>query len=155
RFAWYLRCIQSLGQALAHAVNQAGDPSAQRARRDREARDLRLELLDTFETVAGSDEEMNRDLEAARGPSEKSAGSPRKPAARGPRWLAQADAPTKARSDACKFGQGDSDSARRAADALEKAHADVTATPQTPRDTPEVNRVEGRMLLEMREVKKY
>jgi hypothetical protein len=127
RFAWFLECIRDLYQALdaQRAARGSVGASKRQAGYAREAaRAAREDLLEALEMIVGGSEAERESLSAASGAArsnEEIARSLRSLADLAEGWLKE-----RAAGDATLEGKG------------------------TARDAPAVNRIEGRLLLEMR-----
>ena len=157
RFAWFLECIGALESARAQQAQEkdAGAPARYALEHAvSRALEVRRELLHALELLAGEADPYRGELDAARGKTTKPgdvASSLNDLARLGDAWLRRSDAESKALVSAVDLQRGDIDLAWSAAQSLEQALARASGVRLSDgRDTPSVNRVEGRVLLEMR-----
>jgi hypothetical protein len=157
RFAWYLACARAL--ADARAVQEAkGDTAAARraqvAKAEKTALDARRELLETLEELVDGDDAEEKALAVAAGTTEGSdriVASITALATLARAWLGRTEPHAKELVKAAGLHLAEVEAAEAAGEALAAASADKTMEGRVnPRDTPPVNRAEGRMLLEMK-----
>lgn len=159
RFAWMLECVRDLHIALEAQASAKGGVGASR-RQAGHAREsaiaARDELLEALGLLAGGKATMRAELSTAAGTTENAAAiarSLRELANLADAWLKHESPEAKALVSSVGLTPGDSDTARKAADALDAATGDATlGGKESARDAPTVNRAEGRVLLEMRTV---
>jgi hypothetical protein len=157
RFAWLLTCIAALDDARDAQLAADGSPRAARDRIVRvtaAAKVAREDLLDALTTIAEGHEADEQALAAAAGSVTGTFAllrSLRGLALLGREWLGRDSEEAKALAASVSLSLADLDVAEEAADALEVASGDRTMEGRiTFRDTPSVNRAEGRVLLELR-----
>jgi hypothetical protein len=159
RFAWLLECIRDLSEALEaqRAAQGSVGASKRHASSVKEAAlQARDELLETLEILVGGSAGERGALSTATGTTESPASiarSLRDLAELAEGWLKRDTEEAKALVTSVDLATGDVDTARRAAEALDRAVGDSALEGKSvARDLPSVNRVEGRVLLEMRTV---
>jgi hypothetical protein len=157
RFSWFLSCISALIEA--RALQSAGGSAAAEkkvllAQAEVRAREARKELLATLsELCDGNDAEEQRLAEAA-----GTADTPSRViasitalAAFGRGWVERSDEMGKELVASVGLTLAEVEEAEATAEGLSKAGAEKTLEGRViPRDTPPVNRAEGRVLLEMK-----
>jgi hypothetical protein len=157
RFAWFLECLVGLLDARAAAAADTKKASTTRdgaSALEATARAVRNDLLAILEDLAGEADDDRAALDAARGGSTSRAeiaASLASLADLAAGWLACHDASSRALVAASGRQQGDGDRARAASATLVSASSGAALGGRVdPRDTAAVNRVEGRVLFEMR-----
>lgn len=160
RFGWYLECVTRLGAALEDQASTYGMAGSARRLQERtfaEARLLDEELRRTIREAAGeipglrdevaklpppgdTPDEVTQALEAL--------------AARIEAWHAREDEVLGTLLMSYNLSAGDAGQAREAALRLTRAYEDTRGDRVESRDSPTVNRIEGRVLFEMRTVKR-
>lgn len=156
RFAWFLECLRDLSESIEAQRSGKGSPSAARersARAQRTALAMRDELIEALSVLAGGDVLERRVLEAASGTTETPealASSLRALCRLAEGWLERESPSARALVASVDLTAADLDAARAATHALAFATYEATHGVRSDRDAPAVNRVEGRVLLEMR-----
>jgi hypothetical protein len=157
RFAWFLSCARALDAARAEQQGRGGAAAASKARAQQaEAAALaaRADLFETLEELADGNDHDQEALSAAAGTADRPdriAASLRSLAALGREWLARDGAAAKELAMSVGLSAAEIDTAEAAAEALDAAGAGATLEGRVVvNDTPPVNRVEGRLLLEMK-----
>ncbi len=157
RFAWFLECIAALDAAREAQLAAEGSASAAKGRAARAlatAAETRDDLLDALTTIAQGNPSDLHALETATGSSAnagKLAASLRGLTGLARSWLARPEENARVLAASVGLGTGDVDAAEAAGDALEAASGDKTLEGRTlVKDSPSVNRAEGRVLLELR-----
>jgi hypothetical protein len=158
RFAYYLECLQALHDAIVaeetkRAQRGEARDSAQTARE--EALEVRQELRSTLRTYAGGRKEERAAIAKAYGTidtDDNLAGSLKKLADLGEKWLGRKDESSRILAENTGLTKDLVDKARRCAGALTAKGADVSLEGRaTVKDTPAINRIEGRFTWEMLE----
>jgi hypothetical protein len=157
RFAWFLECIAGLSDARAQQETRGGAVATSKLlaeQAQRTALASREALFETLEELVDGNADEEKALRTAAGTTE----SPDKigasitalaQLARG--WLGRKDGSSKALVEAVGLTLAEVESAESARAALASATAGATMEGRlTPRDTPPVNRAEGRLLCEMK-----
>lgn len=157
RFAWLLTCIAALDDARDAASAAEGSTSAAKeraARAELAAKIARDDLQSALEAIVCGNDADETALETASEPIRGTASllrSLRGLAQLGRELLGRDSAEAKALADSVSLSLADIDAAEEAANALEMASGDATMEGRLAfRDTPTVNRAEGRVLLELR-----
>lgn len=157
RFVWFLGCIRALldareEQQVAHGNTGAAKDRAARAQKAAVA--AREELLETMEALVEDHDEGEAALARAAGGTDKPdaiVDSIRAIAKLARGWLARKDDEAAALVESVGLTLAEVEAAEAAADALADAGTDRTIEGRVVvRDTPPVNRAEGRVVLEMR-----
>lgn len=158
RFAWLLECILALVDARA-AQEAEGEPvpavRAGAARAVEAAKDARAELVDALETLHEGDAPALKVLATAaaavRNDDEALADSVQAVATLARGWLGRMDAESRALVASVGLTLGEVESAENAAATLAASVGATTLAGRLDfRDSPVVNRAEGRVLCEMR-----
>jgi hypothetical protein len=156
RFVWLLESLQALASAIE--AQKTGVGSVEEARKRAEnaynaAAAMREDLLLVLGTLAGDTEADRNALETARGKvtdANTLAASLKSLATLAGQWLKREDAAAKALVESVDLTKADIDKAHRDADELIAATSSASVEGKREvRDTPPVNRIEGRVLLEM------
>lgn len=157
RFTWFLECVGQLidaREAQASAGDTTGLARAREERARKAALAARTELIEALETLVEGDAEAEAALDGTVGSVEKNdalVSSLRGLSSLAGEWLARSDAASRALVESAGLSLHEVGAGEEAADALIAASADKTLEGQViVRDVPEVNRAEGRVLLEMR-----
>lgn len=158
RFAWLLECILALVDARAAQEVEGGsvpDVRAGAARALETAKNARAELVDALETLQEGDAVAQKALTTAasalRNDDEALADSVQAVATLARGWLGRTDAESRALVASVGLALGEVESAENAAAALGAAVGAKTFAGRLEfRDSPVVNRAEGRVLCEMR-----
>jgi hypothetical protein len=157
RFAWLLENVVALLDARAADRAAAKTASATRdgaSGVEGAARAVRNDLLAMLDDLAGEAPADRAALDAARGGAhsrEETAASLGALADLAAAWLARKDAAARALVAASGLAQGDVDRARAAAVALVSASSSTVLGGRVDaRDTAAINRIEGRVLFELR-----
>jgi hypothetical protein len=157
RFAWFLQCIGKLAQERALQEAGSSGPAAMAAARDR-ARTAalagRTEVVDSLEELVEGDEVEEEALSAARGETsnpDRIVASIRSLCTYARGWLARPDQLSRDKVAMSGLTLAEVEHAEQAAATLVNAGAGKTLEGAViVRDAPAVNRIEGRVLLEMR-----
>lgn len=157
RFAWYLECVRKLAEARTLQQAKGGAAVVLKTAVDqamKAALAARKEVVDSLEELVEGDEVEEAALSGALGSTDRpdrlveSMGSV---CAYAHRWLARTDAASKTRVKWAGLTLAEVQSAENAAATLAQATAGKTLEGAViVRDSPAVNRIEGRVLLEMR-----
>jgi hypothetical protein len=156
RFTWFLECVRDLGDAIEaqRSGNASPDVAKERAARARStALAMREELIEALSVLAGGDILQRRVLEAASGTTdtpEALASSLRALCRLAEGWLEQESPGARALVASVDLTPADVDAARAATHALAFVAHEAAHGVRSDRDGPAVNRVEGRVVLEMR-----
>ena len=157
RLAWFLECLAELDRARAEqGGGKGGDAVVLRATAEQSmgvARAVHDDLASTLETLIGGHDVDRAALHQAK----VDAGSPARMidslsalAKIGDAWLRRTDGESKALVASVDLTRGDVDLAWATAAALKDASDRATGKRASGHDSQPVNRVEGRVLLEMR-----
>jgi hypothetical protein len=156
RFTWLLECLLEL--AIARDAQKTAQGSVGAVRRLEEqaraaALETREDLLEMLGELAGGVEADVEALRTARGTTKDNAAlatSVRALAGLADGWLKRKGETDRALVAATGLTEAHAQAARRAAGVLDRASRDKAAEGRVePRDTPPVNRAEGRLLREM------
>ncbi len=157
RFGWFLECTGALAEARAEQQGRGGAAAASKAlalKAESAALTARADLLETLDELADGNPQDQAALSAAIGSTDRPdriVASLHSLVTLARSWLARDSATFKALADSIGFSSAEIDAAHAAAEALAEATAGATLEGRiVPRDTPPVNRVEGRLLLEMK-----
>jgi len=161
RFAWYLECLERLHEEIATERGRRAKVDAARSAvgsaRD-EALKTRKRLEARLHTIAGAREAEREELSAAMGTTDTDdhlAESLRALSKLGHTWLGRADEESKVLCESAGLSQAEIDEALRCAKALSSSASEAQLEGNAhPKDSAAVNRVEGRMLWEMREARR-
>jgi len=157
RFSWYLECVGKLASERTLQQTKGGAAVVLKAvveKATKTALDTRGELVDSLEELVEGDEAEEAALSGALGSTDRpdrivtSIGTL---SAYGRQWFAREDAASKKKVEWAGLSVAEIEAAENAAAALAQAAAGKTLEGAViVRDSPEVNRIEGRVLLEMR-----
>lgn len=157
RFAWFLACVRALADARELQRTQGGGALASRAQAEKSekaALAARNDLLETLEELTDGNAPEQKILTAATGMADRpdrivlSIGSLAKLARD---WLNRSDGASIELVQSVGLTLAEVESTEKAAEELAAATADKTMEGRvTTRDTPAINRVEGRLLCEMK-----
>jgi hypothetical protein len=156
RFAWFLECLRDLAEAIEAQRSGNASPDVARlraARAQTTALAMREELIEALSVLAGGDVLQRRLLEAASGATdtpEALASSLRALCRLAEGWLEHESPGARALVASVDLTAADIDAARAATHALAFATYEAAHGVRSERDAPAVNRIEGRVLLEMR-----
>lgn len=157
RFAWLLTCVAALDDARDAQQATDGSTTAAKdraARAEATARALREDLLDALTTIAEGNPDDERALATATGSlmgAPALVASLRGLSALARAWLDRDTEDAKVLAASVSLTLADVEAAEAAAGALEEAAGDSTIEGRAAvKDTPSVNRAEGRVLLELR-----
>jgi hypothetical protein len=155
RFIWFLECLRTLATTIE--AQKMGLGSVQEAKKRAEralstAQATRNELLHVLEILAGDNEAEKATLAKARGTAttpDNLAASLKTLATLAAGWITHNDRVMKAMAESVNLIKADVDKARRDAEELIAAMSDGSASGKREmRDSPQVNLIEGRVLLE-------
>jgi len=154
RFAWFLECIASLGRARSEQLANKDAPAKSMETALAKANEVRRTLAHALDMLTGDYALDRTELAYAMGHAERPDALVRSLhdlAKLADQWLRHTDGETRALVASVDLRQGDVDLAWAAAtdleNALERASGKVRGSTT---DTPSVDRIEGRVLLEMR-----
>jgi len=157
RFSWFLGCIDGLAAERAAQQSKGGAAAAMKVlseKAQKAALAARTELVDSLEELVEGDEKEEAALSAALGSTDR---ADRIVASLGTlggyarQWLSRKDERSKSLVKWAGLTLAEVETAENAATALAQAAAGKTLEGAVvARDSPQVNRVEGRVLLEMR-----
>lgn len=157
RFAWLLECLRKLADERALQQTSGGAAVVLKTaveQREKAASAARRELVDTLEELVEGDAPEEEALSNALGLTDRPdriVASIGTLADYARTWLARTDAVSRKRVELASLTQAEVETAENAAAALAQATAGKTLEGTAiVRDSPAVNRIEGRVLLEMR-----
>lgn len=157
RFSWYLACVQGLANERALQQTKGGDAALQKTavvRAEKAALEARAELVESLEELVEGDEAAEEALSRALGATDRADRIVESivalvAVARG--WLSRTDVRSKLAVKHSGLRAADVDATELAGRSLAAAAAGKNLEGALlVRDSPEVNRAEGRVLLEMR-----
>jgi len=161
RLVWLLECVAALREARAHQAARQGKTTAlgaTRAAAMEKAKQLRADLIDALERLAGDDDAQTAAIARDAGDHRTTeapdtlADALDALAGRVEDWCAKNDERSRTLAASVDLLPGDAAVARATAIALRTAATGKTLEGRTvAHDTPPVNRIEGRVLFEMKE----
>lgn len=157
RFAWFLECVRNLADARAQEQARGGAAAASKLlaeQAERNASAARASLLETLDELVDGNDAEEKSLAASTGSADRPdrvVASIASLAAFARGWLARGDDTSKTLVASVGLTLAEVESAEKAGEALAAATAGTTMDGKVvSRDTPPINRAEGRLLYEMK-----